>query len=167
MKVILKQDHDLLGDEGQIIEVKSGYARNYLIPNGIALTANVSNLKSYEDIQKQRSRKIQKLADQARKFASDLTENEINIYVKTGEDDRLFGSVTSQMIYDALIEKGLDSIEKKKIILKETIKTLGQHLIDIKLHQSVIAQIKVNVLDENKKDNAESIPEVTDSEVQE
>ncbi|MBV6478368.1 MAG: 50S ribosomal protein L9 [Ignavibacteria bacterium] len=151
MKVILNQDHELLGDEGQIVEVKKGYARNYLIPNGIAASATKSNLTSFEEIRRQRSRKIQKLAEEAKKIAGDLTDVEVDIFVKTGEDDRIFGSVTSQMIFEALHNKGFTTIEKKKILLKEAIKTLGQHFVDVKLHQSVIAQIKVNVLDENAK----------------
>jgi len=167
MKVILNQDHELLGDEGQIVEVKKGYARNYLIPNGIAVTASKSNLKSFEEIRKQQSRKIQKLAEEAKKVASNLSEIEIDIHVKTGEEDRIFGSVTAQMIFEALNAKGFENLDKKKIILKEPIKSLGQHFVDVKLHQSVLAKVKVNVLDENelnkKEESQTEVAEVTEN----
>jgi len=153
MKVILKQDYDLLGDQGQIVEVKNGYARNFLIPNGIATTANISNLKTFEEVKKQKGRKVKKESDEALKLASDLSSHSIDISLKTGEDDRVFGSVTSQMIYDALIEKGFNNIERKKIILKEQIKSLGEHEIEVKLLHSVVAKIKVNVLKEKNEES--------------
>ncbi len=126
MKIILKKDYDLLGDQGQILEVKNGYARNYLIPNGIATIANESNLKSFQEIGKQRAKKIQKQVGEAQKIADTLSAHTITIEVKTGEDDRIFGSVTSQMIYDKLKEKGFEESDRKKIIFKEPIKYLGQ-----------------------------------------
>ncbi|MEO6695963.1 MAG: 50S ribosomal protein L9 [Ignavibacteria bacterium] len=152
MKVILKQDHELLGDQGQIVDVKNGYARNYLIPKGFATTANASNLKTFEEVKRQKGRKVKKETDDAEKLASEIEGNSINIFVKTGEDDRVFGSVTSQMIYDALVEKGFTSVDKKKIILKEQIKSLGEHEVEVKLQHSIIAKIKVNVLNEKSED---------------
>lgn len=148
MKIILKKEHEILGDEGQIVNVKDGYARNYLIPKGYATIANESNLKSFGEIKKQRAKKIQKLIDEANKIASDLSTHSITIEVKTGEDDRIFGSVTSQMIYDKLKEKGFDDIDRKKIILKEPIKSLGEHELDVKLQHSVVAKLKINVIKE-------------------
>ena len=148
MKIILKKEHEILGDEGHIVNVKDGYARNYLIPKGYATIANESNLKSFGEIKKQRAKKIQKLIDEANKIASDLSTHSITIEVKTGEDDRIFGSVTSQMIYDKLKEKGFDDIERKKIILKEPIKSLGEHELDVKLQHSVVAKLKINVIKE-------------------
>ena len=148
MKIILKKEHEILGDEGQIVNVKDGYARNYLIPKGYATIANESNLKSYGEIKKQRAKKIQKLIDEANKIASDLSTHSITIEVKTGEDDRIFGSVTSQMIYDKLKEKGFEDIDRKKIILKQPIKSLGEHELDVKLQHSVVAKLKINVIKE-------------------
>ncbi len=148
MKIILKKEHEILGDEGQIVNVKDGYARNYLIPKGYATIANESNLKSFGEIKKQRAKKIQKLIDEANKIASDLSTHSITIEVKTGEDGRIFGSVTSQMIYDKLKEKGFDDIDRKKIILKEPIKSLGEHELDVKLQHSVVAKLKINVIKE-------------------
>jgi len=159
MKVILKKDYELLGDEGQIVDVKSGYARNFLIPKGIVTSANAANLKSFEEIKKQRGRKIQKLTEEANKFASDISKNAVTIFVKTGEDDRIFGSVTSQMIFDALVEKGFDTIDKKKIVIREQIKSLGEHEVEIKLQHSVVAKIKVNVKNEVAEDLKTNVAE--------
>jgi len=159
MKIILKKEHEILGDEGQIVNVKDGYARNYLIPKGFATIANESNLKSFGEIKKQRAKKIQKLIDEANKIASDLSTHSITIEVKTGEDDRIFGSVTSQMIYDKLKEKGFDDIDRKKIILKEPIKSLGEHELDVKLQHSVVAKLKINVIKEIIAAAAENIEE--------
>jgi len=151
MKIILKKDYEQLGDQGQILEVKKGYARNYLIPNGIATIANESNLKSFQEIGKQRAKKVQKQVGEAQKIANNLSAHTVTIEVKTGEDDRIFGSVTSQMIYDKLKENGFDEIDRKKIILKEPIKSLGEHELDIKLQSSVIAKLKINVVKESEK----------------
>lgn len=156
MKVILKKDYDLLGDEGQIVEVKSGYARNFLIPKGIATIASHSNLISFEEIKKQKSRKVQKLTEEARKLADEMSKNVITIHVKTGEDDRIFGSVTSQMIFDALVSKGFENIEKKKILIKDPIKSLGEHEVEIKLQHSIMSKIKVNVVQENSEETVET-----------
>lgn len=163
MKVILKKDHDTLGDEGQIVEVKNGFARNFLIPNGYAASATASNLKSYEEIKKQKSRKVLKLTEETQKIASEIARDTITIAVKTGEEDRIFGSVTAQMIHDALNEKGFGDVDKKKIIIKEQIKSLGEHEVEIKLQHSVIAKIKVNVVKENAEVITEQEVTVTES----
>lgn len=160
MKVILKKDYELLGDEGQIVDVKNGYARNYLIPKGIATSATVSNLKAFEEIKKQQGRKIQKLTEEAQKIASEISKNKVTIEVKTGEDDRIFGSVTSQMIFDTLVKNGFEGIEKRKIVLSEPIKSLGEHEVEVKLQHSVVAKIIVNVVNEKATEVKELIEEV-------
>lgn len=163
MKIILKQDHDILGATGEIKEVKDGYARNYLIPRGIALAVTPSNLKTFEEIKKQKSRKIQKEIDEANKLSSDLANTSLTVYVKTAEDDKIYGSVTAQMIFNMLKEKGYENIERKKILLHEHIKTLGEHFVDIKLHTNVIAKLKVLVEKEkveevaNTENNSEEV----------
>lgn len=165
MKIILKKDYELLGDAGQIIEVKNGYARNYLIPNGIATVANDSNLKSFEEIKRQQKRKIEKLTEEAQKLSSDLSKNTIEISVKTGEENKIFGSVTSQMIYDKLKEKGFEDIDKKRIIIKEPIKALGEYEVEIKLQPSVISKIKVNVVKENQQPETENSEKAETTEI--
>lgn len=163
MKIILKQDHDILGATGEIKEVKDGYARNYLIPRGIAMAVTPSNLKSFEEIRKQKSRKIQKEIEEAKKLSSDLSNLTLTVFVKTAEDDKIYGSVTAQVIYNLLKEKGYENIERKKILLHEHIKTLGEHFVEIKLHSNVIAKLKVLV--EKEKVEEEVSPENNTEEV--
>lgn len=160
MKVILKKDFDLLGTAGEIKEVKSGYARNYLIPKGIASIATQSNIKAFEEIQRQQSRKIQKEIGDAKVIASRLESNPVTVFVKTAEEGKIYGSVTSQMIHDILVEKGYDKIERKKITVPEHIKSLGEYEIEIKLHSNVVAKLKVIV----EKEKSEEEPVVTESQ---
>jgi len=145
MKIILKQDHDILGAAGEIKEVKDGYARNYLIPRGIAMAVTPSNLKAFEEIKRQKSRKVQKEIEEAKKLSSDLSNLTLNVNVKTAEDEKIYGSVTAQMIYNMLKEKGYENIERKKILLSEHIKTLGEHFVEIKLHTNVVAKLRILV----------------------
>ena len=166
MKIILKKEHEILGDEGQIVNVKDGYARNFLIPKGYATIANESNLKSFEEIKKQRAKKVKKLVDEANKIAADLSSHYITIEVKTGEDDRIFGSVTSQMIFDKLKEKGFEDIDRKKIILKEPIKSLGEHELEVKLQHSVVAKLKINVIKEVLDAQVENHAEETEEKAE-
>ncbi len=151
----------MLGDEGQVVDVREGYARNFLIPKGIATIASDSNLRSFEEIRKQRAKKIQKQIEEAKKLSGDLTGQSINIYVRAGEDNKIFGSVTSHLIHDKLLEAGFQTIERKKILMKESIKSLGEHEVDVKLHSSVIAKLKVNVLKESDVASSEEVAEET------
>ncbi len=162
MKIILKKDFELLGEQGKVVEVKNGYARNYLIPNGIGALANQSNLKTFDEVKKQRARKVQKQTDEAKKTASELSNQTITITVKAGEDNKIFGSVTSQMIYDNLKSKGFEDIDRKKIILKEPIKTLGVHELEIKLQNAITATLKVNVVKEESE--SDKVPDAEPSE---
>ncbi|HEY5533792.1 MAG TPA: 50S ribosomal protein L9 [Ignavibacteria bacterium] len=148
MKIILRKDFDHLGNAGDIKDVKDGYARNFLIPQGIAYNATPSNIKALEEIKKQQSRKVNKEIDGAKKTAEKLEKIGITIHVKTGEEDKVFGSVTSQMILENLQAKGFGDIDKRKILMKESIKTLGEHFVEVKLHSTVIAKVKVNVIKE-------------------
>jgi len=155
MKIILKQDFELLGVTGEIKEVKSGYARNFLIPRGMAVIASASNIKSVEEVKRQKSRKTLKEIEHAKIVAGNLENNPITFFVKSAEEDKIYGSVTSQMIYDLLKEKGFENIEKRKIVLSEPIKTIGEHFVDIKLHANVVTKLKVIV----EKEKTEEIPE--------
>ena len=145
MKIILTKDFENLGSAGDIKEVKNGYARNFLIPKGIASIASSSNIKTFEEIKRQQE------IDNAKKVSGKIDEFTLTIKVKTGEEDKVFGSVTSQIIHDRLVENGFDSIEKRRIILKEPIKTLGEHIVEIKLHTTVFAKLKVNVVKETEE----------------
>jgi len=145
MKIILKKDYDLLGDAGQVMEVKAGYARNFLIPNGIATSATASNIKSVEETRRQQGRKMLKQIDDAKKLASEIEKHSVNIEVRTGEDNKVFGSVTSQMIADSLTGLGFAELDRRKIQLSEPIKTLGNHTVDIRLMKDVVAKLNVKV----------------------
>jgi large subunit ribosomal protein L9 len=147
MKIILKQDYENLGNTGEVIKVKDGYARNFLIPQGIAVLATRRNMQLLEQELKNR----QRLKNMEKKVAEELAEQlgkvSITAAVPVGEEDKIFGSVTSQMIADLLKEKDFD-VDKKKIILDEPIKSLGIYTVSVKLHSDVTANVRVWVVKE-------------------
>lgn len=147
MKVILKQDVESLGKIGEIVDVKPGYARNYLIPKGMGMTATDKNIRRWQVEQQQSQLKMTRDRKNAEKLAEKLNEVSCTAMVTVGEEDKVFGSVTTQTIADLLKEKGFD-IDRKKIVLDEPIKALGIYTIPIKLHTDVEAQIKLWVVKE-------------------
>lgn len=147
MKVILRKEHEKLGTIGQVVDVKDGYARNYLIPRNIAFPATEGAMAALEEEKKQVERRSAKELKGAEKLAADLEKVSITIQMKVGEDEKLFGSVTSQMIADALKEQNF-TIDKRIIDLEEPIKALGIYNVDVKLHQNVTAKVKVWVVRE-------------------
>jgi large subunit ribosomal protein L9 len=147
MKVILTQDTDSLGLAGEIVEVAKGYARNYLIPKKIALEATQDNIKRTEVQRKHIETKRIKLKEDALKVKERLADVVITIAQKAGEEDKLYGSVTSMDIASRLENQGI-SIDRRKIILEKPIKTLGEFPVHIKLHPQVTASIKVAVVPE-------------------
>jgi len=147
MKVILRQDFESLGKLGEVVTVKDGYARNYLIPRSIAYRATLSSLRALEEEKKQHDHQEQKKFKDAEKLGGELEKLSVTIPMKVGEDDKLFGSVTSQMIADALKEKGF-TVDKRAIDLEEPIKTLGIFEVPVKLHSKVNAKAKVWVVRE-------------------
>lgn len=147
MKVILRQNHETLGEIGDIVVVKDGFARNFLIPNKIAYTALKGNIRSLEEEKKTLNKKKQQELRSAENLGSELEKVSLNIPVQVGEEDKIFGSVTTQMIADSLKEKGFD-IDKRKIDIVEPIKALGIYEVNIKLHTAVNAKIKVWVVRE-------------------
>ena len=147
MKVILRQNFDSLGQIGDVVEVKDGYARNYLLPHKIAYAALKGNISALEEEKQNAAKKTQQELNSAEKLAAELEKVSITIPVQVGEEDKIFGSVTTQMIVDALKEKGYD-VDKRKIEIEETIKTLGIYSVNIKLHTSVSTKIKVWVVRE-------------------
>jgi large subunit ribosomal protein L9 len=147
MKVILRKDFSQLGQTGDILEVKNGYARNYLIPQGIAVLATPKNMKSLEEEQRLSEIRMNKDRKNAEILAKELETVSLTVAVAVGEEDRVFGSVTAQNIADKLKEKNYN-IDKKKISLKEPIKALGIYNVSIKLHTDVEAGIRVWVVKE-------------------
>ncbi len=147
MKIILKQNVENVGEAGDIVKVKDGYGRNYLIPKGFAAEATRSNLKMAEELKKNEERKKSAVVDKARRLAEKLKNISLTTSVAAGEDDKIFGSVTSQTIADLLAEKGFE-VDKRHIILSEPIKALGVYDIPIKLHSDVTAEVKIWVVKE-------------------
>ena len=147
MKIILRQDYDALGKMGDMVTVKDGYARNFLIPKQIAVLANQKNMKILQEERKTFERQQNKDKKQAEGLAKELEKVSITATVSVGEEDRVFGSVTAQTIADLLKEKGYD-IDKKKIHLDEPIKALGIYTVSLKLHQDVDANVRVWVVKE-------------------
>ncbi len=147
MKVILRKDQDKLGAVGALVDVKDGYARNYLIPKGIAYPATEGSLRALEEEKKQAGRREAKQLKASQHLAGELEKLSLTIKVKVGEDEKLFGSVTSQDIADAVKEKGID-LDKRVIDLPEPIKALGIYTVDAKLQASVVGKIKVWVVRE-------------------
>jgi large subunit ribosomal protein L9 len=145
MQIILKTDFPKLGSAGNIVSVKDGYARNFLLPRGIAVPANKSNLKIMEEGKRIEAMQKGKERRTASKLAENIAKISITTKVKTGDEDKIFGSVTSQDIAELLKEKGFD-IERKKIDLAEPIKTLGVYQIPLKLHPEVEARVKLWVI---------------------
>jgi large subunit ribosomal protein L9 len=145
MQVILKENVKDLGHIGDVVNVKDGYARNFLIPKGFAIEANPKNIKAMEH----EKRKIQELAKKAKASAEELSAKvsgtTITIKAKSGEEDKLFGSVTAMDIADALKKEGID-IDKKKIMLDEPIKRLGSYTVNVKIHPDVTAQLNISVI---------------------
>ncbi|KPL19283.1 MAG: 50S ribosomal protein L9 [candidate division Zixibacteria bacterium SM23_81] len=147
MKIILRQNVERLGQRGDIVTVKDGFARNYLIPRKLALVATPGNLRAFQEEKKQldvRENKDRRLAEQ---LAKKLKSVSITATVAVGEEDRVFGSVTAQTISGLLKEKGYE-IDKKKILLEEPIKALGVYTVPLKLHHDVEGKVKVWVVKE-------------------
>ena len=147
MKIILTQDVHELGLEGDTVKVANGYARNYLIPKGIALEANEQNIKLMETKQKKIEVKRLEAKDQAEKIREKISEVEITISQKVGEEDKLYGSVTTMDIAGELEKQGI-TIDRRKIVLDKPIKTLGEYEVPIKLYPEVTGSIKVVVIAE-------------------
>jgi large subunit ribosomal protein L9 len=148
MKVILKQNVDSLGKAGDLMKVADGYARNFLIPKGLAAEANSKNLKTFEHEKQrimQQADKIQKLAEE---MAAKLSAVTCTIARRVGEQEKLFGSVGSKDIEEALIAQGIE-IEKKSVLLEEPIKSLGEYQVKVRLSAGMTGEIKVVVTAES------------------
>ena len=148
MEVILRSDVDKLGNQGQTVKVAPGYARNFLLPKGLAVPATASNRKIVDQQREASLRKEAKLASDARDQATLISKQvDLTFHQKSGEEDHLFGSVTSQDIQELLEKQGY-KIDRKKIVLDHPIKTLGDHKVTLKLHKEVSIDLPVHVLKE-------------------
>lgn len=147
MKIILRQEYKDLGNPGDVVNVKDGYARNFLIPKGIAYPETPANRRCYENEVQQQTLRLTRDRKKAMETARALENVSCTITVQVGEEDKLFGSVTSQNIADALSSQGYD-IDRRKILLEEPIKSLGIYSVPVKLHSEVDATVKVWVVKE-------------------
>ena len=150
MEVILIQDVPSLGDAGETANVAPGYARNYLIPKKLALPATAGNLRQWEDMKNTRMKAQERDKIAAESLKERIEALSITIAKAAGEEDKLFGSVTSSDIAHALEEQGVD-IDRRKIVLSENIKRLGDYTISIKLMTEVVAELKLEVVREEKE----------------
>ncbi len=147
MKIILKEDVKSIGSMGQTVDVSDGFARNYLVPRGLAVEANVKNIKSLEHEKKVIQEKAKKVKNSVQDLADRLANMTVVIKTKAGEEGKLFGSVTTMDIAEQLKNQGIE-IDKKKISLDEPIKRLGTYAVNLKLHSEITAQVNIQVIEE-------------------
>ncbi len=144
MQVILKEEVQGLGSQYDVVDVKPGFARNYLLPRGIAISASESNRKMVTEIRKQQSLKLAKLKDDAQSIANAIGDIVLDIKAKAGESGKIFGAVTPLQIADALRVRGFD-VDRRKISLNEDVKNVGDYTALINLHKDVKHKIRFTV----------------------
>ena len=144
MQIILQEDVEKLGNRGELVEVANGYARNYLLPRKLGLEATPGNLKRLEKMRAAFALKEATEKEAAQKIAEQLAAVSITQTRKAGENDQLFGSVTSADIAEALAAKGFP-VEKRRVVLENPIKTVGEYEIPVKLHREVVVNVKLTV----------------------
>lgn len=149
MKVLLRQDVDNLGERGQIVNVSPGFARNFLVPKGLALEATAGNLRTFELQKKVWLAREAKEAEAARAFAARLAEVKLKTAKKAGENETLYGSVTNSEIAELLLGEGYE-VDRRKILLKEPIKSVGTFKVPVKIHRQVTAEIELEVVAETE-----------------
>lgn len=162
MNIILKEDMEKLGRAGEKVKVAGGYARNFLIPQALALEATPSNLKVLEQHMKARAKRLSAIKEQAQAMAGEISALHLVFTRKSGEEGKLFGSVTPSDIGSAVLEKNIE-IDKKKVLLDMPIKQIGIQKVGIKLHPEVTAEVTVEVKaeEEEKSISAETEEEGT------
>jgi large subunit ribosomal protein L9 len=147
IEVILREDIETLGRAGEMVRVKPGYARNYLLPQGLAYEATEGNKKRVAAESRVRAARNQAEQSDAQRFAATLQEVTLTLSRKAGEEGKLFGSITSQDIADALGREG-HTVDRRRIELEHPIKTTGSHRVAVRLHPEVHAELRVNVVAE-------------------
>jgi len=154
MEIILKKDTPNLGDAGDIVKVKAGYARNFLIPQGWAMTATISNVKVIKENQKQAAHKLAKVRIEAEAKAETLKSLDLKFPVKVGTTGKIFGSITTLQISRHLKELGYE-VDRKDITFTEEVNKIGQYTINVKIYKDVIAEVQLNVVREDEIEAAE------------
>ena len=145
MKIILIEDVETIGQAGEVVEVKDGHARNYLIPQGLAAVATPVNVRMADQLKQRKVAKLEKEKKEIEEFAAKIASTSCTITVKVGHDDKLHGTVTSANIADALKQEGIE-VDKRNIVIAEPISILGVYTIPIHLHPEVTAKVKVWVV---------------------
>ena len=146
MKFILKKTVDNLGESGEIVDVKPGYARNYLIPQDLAYEASAANMRRIEEEQQQSEERAKKDLLEAKRRAAQMEGTILTFHARAGQDGKLFGSVTSADIAERIVQKGLDfELDRRKVVLEEPVKLLGVSKVPVRLHPEVTVEIEVRV----------------------
>jgi len=146
VKLILTQDVKKLGKKGDVLEVADGYGRNFLLPKGLALEASKTNLSALAQENTRIQTRINKELAEAKATGEKLEQAEITVFAKAGEGGRLFGSVTNKEIAEQILKQFNIEVDRRKVELPETIKSLGDYSVLIKLHPEVHVKIKINVV---------------------
>ena len=146
MKLILTQEVDGLGAPGDVVEVKDGYGRNYLVPRGLGIRWTRGGEKTIESIKTARASRAVRDEDHAQEVKAKLESSAVNVKVRAGEAGRLFGAVTTAEIADAISETSGEKVDRRTLVLANPIKTLGAHEVSVKLHDGVSAAVALNVV---------------------
>lgn len=146
MKVILSNDIDTLGKKGDVVEVSPGYARNYLVPKGLAMNATKGALKQAEMMQRARAEAETKAKEEAAAKVSKLAATPVYISARAGEEGKLFGSVTNSDVARGITEQLDEAIDRRDVLLEDPIRSLGTHQVEVKLHEEVNALVTVEVI---------------------
>jgi large subunit ribosomal protein L9 len=155
MKVILRADVEKLGYLGDVVNVRAGYGRNFLLPKGLAMPATPGNMKVFETERKKLEAHMNELRSQATGLGERITAAEVVIPMRVGENNKLYGSVTAHSIGEALEALGL-SVGRRRILLDSNIRTLGTHIVRVRLHADVVVDLPVNVVAEKTFDDEET-----------
>ena len=169
MKIILTKDYEKLGNAGDIVNVKDGFAKNFLIPNNIALFATRGNINQMEIVKKSLVKKEVKNIEDAKQMATLLTDLKLTFTVNSSPEGKLYGSITNKDIAEKILEERKVEIDKKKIELAEHIKEVGEYDVEVKLYKDVKAEIKIvvvseDIIVENKDQSAEESQRAEESQ---
>ena len=154
MKVILRADVEKLGYLGDVVDVRAGYGRNFLLPQGLAMPASPGNMKVFESERKKLEAKMAELRQEAAGLGERIKAAEVLIPMRVGENNKLYGSVTAHTIGEALEALGLE-VDRRRILLDGSIRTLGTHTVRVRLHADVVVELPVTVVAEKAFDDEE------------
>ena len=156
MKVILRADVEKLGYLGEVVDVRAGYGRNFLLPQGLAMPATPGNMKVFEAERKKLEARMAELRQQAAGLGERIAAAQVVIPMRVGENNKLYGSVTAHSIGEALEALGLE-VDRRRILLDSSIRTLGTHIVRVRLHADVVVELPVNVVAEKTFEDEEAV----------